>query len=123
MFTTICVPSFLKVCGAVSSIADGTASASSIVILSGGPLGFFQVRPRYAAGPRKESYSYTGRRSIWRGYQSVLGNDRQATITSFLIPWTSWAYHSGKVSLSPAVTRIPYGSTEFRRSTAKSAVS
>src|SRR6476646_2722130 len=123
MLTTICDPSFLKVCGAESSIATGTASASSIVILTGGPLGFFHGRPRYTAGPRRESYSYTGRRSIWRVYQSVLSSDRQATITSFLIPSTSWAYHSGNVSLSPAVTRIPYGSTEFRRSTAKSAVS
>src|SRR4051812_7556708 len=39
------------------------------------------------------------------------------------MPSTSCAYHSGKVSLSPAVTRIPYGSTEFNKSTAKSAVS
>ena len=33
---------------------------------------------------------------------------------------TSCAYHSGKVSLSPAVTRMPYGSTDCSRSNAKS---
>src|SRR5205823_4496433 len=58
-----------------------------------------------------------------RVYQSVLSSDVQATITSRRIPSTSWAYQRGKVSLSPAVTRIPYGSTELSRSAAKSAVS
>src|SRR4051812_27358334 len=36
---------------------------------------------------------------------------------------TSCAYQSGKVSLSPTVISTPYGSTELRRSAAKSRVS
>jgi len=56
-------------------------------------------------------------------YQSVLSSERHAMMTSRRIPSTSCAYQRGKVSLSPAVTRIPYGSTELRRSAAKSAVS
>src|SRR5689334_11876339 len=39
------------------------------------------------------------------------------------MPSTSCAYHSGNVSLSPTVTSTPYGSTEFNKSAAKSAVS
>src|ERR1051325_2725486 len=60
---------------------------------------------------------------IWRTYQSVLRSDVLATTTSRRTPSTSCAYHSGKVSLSPTVTSTPYGSTEFKRSAAKSAVS
>src|SRR5687767_1365715 len=56
-------------------------------------------------------------------YQSVLSSDVFATTTSRRTPSTSCAYHSGKVSLSPTTTSTPYGSTEFRRSRAKSAVS
>ena len=36
------------------------------------------------------------------------------------MPSTSCAYQSGKVSLSPTVTSMPYGSTELSRSRAKS---
>src|ERR1700682_2279087 len=64
-----------------------------------------------------------GRRNNWRVYQSVLSNERQGIIPALQRPCTSWAYQSGKVSLSPEVIRIPYGSTELRRSAAKSAVS
>src|SRR5215472_17604076 len=39
------------------------------------------------------------------------------------MPSTSCAYQRGKVSLSPTVTNTPYGSTESRRSLAKSRVS
>src|SRR5258705_8639030 len=39
------------------------------------------------------------------------------------MPSPSCAYQSGNVSLSPTTTRTPYGSTEFSRSFAKSAVS
>src|SRR5688572_2111537 len=60
---------------------------------------------------------------IWRVYQSVLSSDVFATTTSRRTPSTSWAYQSGKVSLSPTVMSTPYGSTELSRSRAKSAVS
>src|SRR6185312_11225718 len=56
-------------------------------------------------------------------YQSVLSSDVLATITSLRMPSTSCAYQSGKVSLSPTVTRMPYGSTLLSRSCAKSRVS
>ena len=56
-------------------------------------------------------------------YQSVLSSEVQSTSTSFRIPSTSCAYQSGKVSLSPAVTSTPYGSTESSMSCAKSRVS
>src|SRR3954469_18077187 len=59
----------------------------------------------------------------WRVYQSVFSSDVFATTTSLRIPSTSCAYHSGNVSLSPTTTSTPYGSTEFSRSRAKSAVS
>ena len=39
------------------------------------------------------------------------------------MPSTSCAYHRGKVSLSPAVTRMPYGSADWRISDAKSRAS
>src|SRR5512147_2120862 len=55
-------------------------------------------------------------------YQSVLSNDVTATVTSGRTPSTSWAYHNGKVSLSPPVIRMPYGSTELRTSRAHSRV-
>src|SRR5215212_6306571 len=59
---------------------------------------------------------------IWRVYQSVLSSDVFATTTSRRMPSTSWAYQSGKVSLSPTVTSTPYGSTEFSKSAATSRV-
>src|SRR3954447_7530911 len=59
-----------------------------------------------------------GRRINWRVYQSVFSNDVFAMTTSRRTPSTSCAYHSGNVSLSPTVTRTPYGSTEFSRSAA-----
>src|SRR4029079_10487638 len=59
----------------------------------------------------------------WRVYQSVLRSDVLATTTSLRMPSTSCAYQRGKVSLSPTVTSTPYGSTELRRSAAKSRVS
>src|SRR3712207_1306915 len=43
--------------------------------------------------------------------------------TSLRTPSTSCAYQSGKVSLSPTVTRMPYGSTELSRSLANAEVS
>src|SRR5215475_1896252 len=55
---------------------------------------------------------------IWRAYQSVPSSDVTATTTSRRTPSTSCAYHSGNVSLSPAVISTPYGSTELSRSTA-----
>src|ERR1044071_6766683 len=58
-----------------------------------------------------------------RPYQSVLSSDVFAMTTSRRMPSTSYAYHSGNVSLSPTVTSTPYGSTEFNRSAAKSTVS
>src|SRR5256885_14148556 len=58
-----------------------------------------------------------------RTYQSVLSNDVQSTSTSLRTPSTSCAYQSGRVSLSPAVMRMPYGSTESRRSWANANVS
>src|SRR5687768_1301252 len=75
------------------------------------------------AGPLVSSYSYTGRRSSCRVYQSVLSREVLATTTSLRTPSTSCAYHNGNVSLSPTTTSTPYGSTEFSRSRAKSAVS
>ena len=53
-----------------------------------------------------------------RTYQSVLSSDVQSTRTSLRTPSTSCAYQSGKVSLSPAVMSMPYGSTELSRSCA-----
>src|SRR5687767_9441521 len=58
-----------------------------------------------------------------RVYQSVLSREVFATTTSLRTPSTSCAYHNGKVSLSPTTTSTPYGSTEFNKSRAKSAVS
>src|SRR3982751_821363 len=55
-------------------------------------------------------------------YQSVLSSDVTATVTSGRTPSTSCAYHSGNVSLSPPVIRMPYGSTELRTSRAHSRV-
>ena len=55
-------------------------------------------------------------------YHSVPSNAVVTTSTSLRTPSTSWAYHSGKRSLSPTVTRTPYGSTELRRSFATSRV-
>src|SRR5437870_9853861 len=75
------------------------------------------------AGPFAASYANTGRRISCRVYQSVLSNDVFAITTSLRTPSTSCAYQSGKVSLSPTTTSTPYGSTEFRRSCAKSAAS
>src|SRR5580698_10300449 len=57
-----------------------------------------------------------------RTFQSVSSRHEQATTTSFRIPSTSCAYHSGNVSLSPSVIRIPYGSTELSKSAAQSRV-
>src|SRR5690348_9792096 len=90
---------------------------------SGGPLGIGHWRPRYTTGPFAASYGKTGRRMSWRTYQSVLSNDVQSTSTSLRTPSTSCAYQSGKVSLSPAVMRMPYGSTESSRSWANAKVS
>jgi hypothetical protein len=58
----------------------------------------------------------------WRTNQSVPRYDVTATITSCRIPSTSCAYQSGKVSLSPFVIRMAYGSTELRMSYAHSRV-
>src|SRR5687768_11071915 len=55
-------------------------------------------------------------------YQSVLSSEVFAITTSRRMPSTSCAYQSGNVSLSPTVTRMPYGSTELSRSCAKSRV-
>src|SRR5258705_3145767 len=55
-------------------------------------------------------------------YQSVLSSEGTATVTSCRTPSTSCAYHSGNVSLSPPVIRMPYGSTELRTSRAHSRV-
>src|SRR5688572_27756148 len=63
-----------------------------------------------------------GDRIICLTYQSVLSRDVFAMTTSRRIHSTSCAYQSGKVSLSPTVTRMPYGSTELSRSCAKSRV-
>src|SRR2546422_7286857 len=57
------------------------------------------------AGALVESNVASGRRSSCRRYQSVLASDRFTTVTSWRMCSTSCAYHSGKVSLSPAVTR------------------
>src|SRR6188768_1957968 len=104
-------------------MASGMPSDSSNVILIGDPVGFVHVPLRYTDGPFAASYSYTGRRMSWRRYQSVLSSDVFATITSLRMPSTSCAYHNGNVSLSPTVTRMPYGSTLLSRSRAKSVVS
>src|SRR6185312_15025034 len=74
------------------------------------------------AGPFAASYVSTGRRIIWRTNQSVSRYVVTATVTSWRTPSTSCAYHRGKVSLSPLVTMIAYGSTELSMSTAKSRV-
>src|SRR5215212_7690760 len=116
-------PPALNIIGLSICQYGGTESASVSVILSGGVVGFTHFCPRYTAGPLAASYSKMGRRISWRVYQSVFKSDVFATTTSLRIPSTSWAYQSGNVSLSPTVTSTPYGSTEFRRSCAKSAVS
>src|SRR5258708_92085 len=53
----------------------------------------------------------------WCKYQLVVASDNTRTLTSRRTPSTSCAYHSGNVSLSPAVTTSAYGSTE--RSTSR----
>src|SRR5688572_32819944 len=55
-------------------------------------------------------------------YQSVFSSEVLAITTSRRMPSTSCAYQSGNVSLSPTVTRMPYGSTELSMSCAKSRV-
>src|SRR5258708_38021010 len=60
---------------------------------------------------------------ICGGYQSVFGGEVLTRRTSCRMCAASCAYQSGKVSLSPTVISTPYGSTELRRSAAKSRVS
>ena len=51
---------------------------------------------------------------IWSMYQSVPKREVFTTRTSVRTPSISWAYHSGKVSLSPWVTKRPFCPTELR---------
>ena len=51
---------------------------------------------------------------IWSMYQSVPSREVFTTRTSVRQPSISCAYQSGKVSLSPWVTSMPFGPTEFR---------
>ena len=56
----------------------------------------------------------------WRMYHGVFSSDRLTTRTSRRMPMTSWRYHSGKVSLSPLVSRIALGAVLSSRLSAKS---
>src|SRR5258708_37116489 len=60
---------------------------------------------------------------ICGGYQSVFGGEVLTRRTSCRMCSAACAYQRGKVSLSPTVISTPYGSTESRRSAAKSRVS
>ena len=109
-------------CGSRTSTNCGMASSSAVDNARIGRRGMGHATLRYAAGPRATSYGSMGRRTSPRGYQSVFSSDVTATVTSRRTPSTSCAYHSGKVSLSPSVMRMPYGSTELSRSCAHSRV-
>ena len=87
-----------------------------------GCVGSGQRRSRYTAGPLRRVVCARSVGAERRGYQSVFSSDVTATVTSRRTPSTSCAYQSGKVSLSPSVTSMPYGSTELSRSCAHSRV-
>jgi len=68
------------------------------------------------------SFQMWPRRFNCRAYHSIPRYGVRVTVTSGRTPSTSWAYHSGKLSLSPFVISTAFGSTELSRSDAHSRV-